>query len=104
MLAVATAMVVVPLVVLASDATLSVSPATASGGDRIRIIGAGFPPGESGVITWDGDPTATKYRVNGAGQFKVSFRAPTDAASGPHTLGAVAGDTLMAGAQLIVAT
>jgi hypothetical protein len=95
---------VFPLGALASDATLSLSPATVSRGDPIRIIGTGFPHRGAGVITWDGDPTATRYRANKGGRFMVSLNAPMDAAPGPHTLAAVAGNSLIARAQLTVVT
>jgi hypothetical protein len=52
MLAAANAVLVVPLAALASGAVLSASPATTSAGDRIRIVGTGFPRGEEGVLTW----------------------------------------------------
>jgi len=77
MLAAATAVLVVPLAALASGAVLSASPATASGGDRIRIVGTGFPRGEEGVLTWDGEPAGiAPYRANGAGRFQGVDRRP----------------------------
>jgi len=74
MLIIATALIVVPLGVLASGPVLSASEATASAGDRIAVVGTGFARDDEGVLTWDGDPAGVaNFRVNGAGRFRWRF-------------------------------
>ena len=94
MLIIATALIVVPLGVLASGPVLSASEATASAGDRIAVVGTGFARDDEGVLTWDGDPAGVaNFRVNGAGRFRVALLIPANAALGRHEIAAVVGET-----------
>jgi hypothetical protein len=89
-LAVIPALLLAALPAIAIGPNLSASTSTVSAGDRVRILGADFPPGDVGLLTWDGETTgAPDYRVTHTGSFKVSIRIPPDAAPGVHVLSAV---------------
>jgi hypothetical protein len=105
MLTLVTALIVVPLGVLASGPVLSASEATASDGDRIAVVGTGFARDDEGVLTWDGDPAGVaNFRANGAGRFRVALVIPSDAAPGRHEIAAVVGETQEAAVFVTVAS
>ena len=89
-LAVIPALLLAALPAIATGPSLSASASTVSAGDRLRVSGVDFPPGDVGLLVWDGETTgAPDYRATPTGSFKARIRVPSDAGPGVHVVSAV---------------
>ena len=70
---------------LAAGPRLSVSPREPVANKNVKVAGAGFEPGVTVVVRWDGRPRV-RVTTNEDGRFKVKFRVPKNAKDGIHTV------------------
>ncbi len=71
--------------VLAAGPRLSVSPHSPVANKNVKVAGAGFDPGVTVVVRWDGRPRV-RVTTDADGKFKVKFRVPKGAKDGVHTV------------------
>lgn len=59
-------------------------------GEMIHVTGNGFAPGESLLLTWNGEPATwlPTVQVGADGSFEAMITLPTNIGPGPHTVGA----------------
>lgn len=88
MIALVPALLVPMMVVTATDARLTASPASVAAGDTVVVAGSGFPKNTTGTITFDGAQTGVAYRADVRGTFSLTVGVPAGAAVGNHTLAA----------------
>ena len=70
---------------LAAGPRLSVSPHDPVANKNVKVAGAGFEPGVTVVVRWDGRPRV-RVTTNEDGRFKVKFKVPKGAKDGIHTV------------------
>ncbi len=71
--------------VLAAGPRLTVTPHSPVANKNVKVVGAGFDPGVTVVVRWDGRPRV-RVTTDADGRFKVKFKVPKGAKDGTHTV------------------
>jgi parallel beta-helix repeat protein len=94
----------------AAGGQLTVSPETAAPGARVTVSGVAFTPALQGTLALDGSIGLGRFSTTKQGSFSTRVTLPRDAASGTHTIVALAargqldGATVLASVMISVAT
>jgi Right handed beta helix region len=71
----------------ASSPSMTVTPTTASRGQKLFVSGSNVPAGTTAFFTWDGSRSGMpKVRVGRDGTFKTTMFVPSSARDGTHTV------------------